>query len=469
MIESTLVSIYSLKVAFTKKSSSKSDIIVLIPDSVYVKNEDIEKLERLAYFTPEILFNKDVDQLFYQLPNSAILSDTASPSLLLLEPSPDHFEYMVRDYKKSHAIQSQLHNNTNTLLNDKILYAFTGPMKPWNFHLYNETDWRKHFEAVPFYYWRRLNNDLNSFLNPENGWKNKNRQNDVCTNYIESVKGDVNQFPIQDQFSVMISTYNPERIEHLSLIIHHLLKSAKVHTVFVTWHNPSLDIPSSLYEAIDQQDYHRLKVIKQSYDSLNNRFNPVDELKTDAVYIMDDDIFIDLKDLEFTFKVWKSHKDSVVGHFPRLHTYNPTTQQATYRLIGKAPYTIVLTKSMFIHSDYLFAYTCVLEPKLHEYVDNELNCEDLGFAMMASGLSHTAPTYVRPSNPLEDFGLTQGISTNNKHMPSRATCVSDFITQYWSQKDPLIKSYDTVIRFAKPEILVGNWTRVEDIIVNEQL
>jgi hypothetical protein len=125
----------------------------LIPDSVYVKNEDIEKLERLgtqivktsfaqsscinnqqallnlwalfdykkiAYFTPEILFNKDVDQLFYQLPNSAILSDTASPSLLLLEPSPDHFEYMVRDYKKSHAIQSQLHNNTNTLLNDEV-------------------------------------------------------------------------------------------------------------------------------------------------------------------------------------------------------------------------------------------------------------------------------------------------------------------------------------------------------------
>lgn len=111
----------------------------------------------------------------------------------------------------------------------------------------------------------------------------------------------------------------------------------------------------------------------------------------------------------------------------------------------------------------------VLEPKLHEYVDNELNCEDLGFAMMASGLSHTAPTYVRPSKPLEDFGLTQGISTNNKHMPSRAICVSDFITQYWSQKDPLIQSYDTVTRFAKPEILVGNWTRVENIIVNEQL
>lgn len=101
----------------------------------------------------------------------------------------------------------------------------------------------------------------------------------------------------------MISTYNPERIEHLSLIIQHLLKSSKVHTVFVTWHNPALQVPASLYQDIQKQDYSRLKVLSQTYDSLNNRFNPVDELQTDAVYIMDDDIYIDLNDLEFAFQV----------------------------------------------------------------------------------------------------------------------------------------------------------------------
>lgn len=101
----------------------------------------------------------------------------------------------------------------------------------------------------------------------------------------------------------MISTYNPERIKHLSQIVQHLLKSDKIHTVFITWHNPSLEIPSSLYDYIRKEDYFRMKVLRQSYDSLNNRFNPVDGLQTDAVYIMDDDIFIDLKDLEFTFNV----------------------------------------------------------------------------------------------------------------------------------------------------------------------
>lgn len=97
----------------------------------------------------------------------------------------------------------------------------------------------------------------------------------------------------------MISTYNPERIERISLLIRHLLKSDMVHTIYITWHNPNLDVPASIYDSI--QDHSRLKVLKQSYDSLNNRFNPVDDLKTEAVYIMDDDIFIDLQDLESAF------------------------------------------------------------------------------------------------------------------------------------------------------------------------
>jgi hypothetical protein len=124
----------------------------------------------------------------------------------------------------------------------------------------------------------------------------------VCDSYLESVTN-INHYPIQDKFSVMISTYNPERIEHLSLIIQHLLQSEKVHTVFITWHNPALEVPVSLYQGINENDYERVKVLGQTFDSLNNRFNPVDELKTDAVYIMDDDIYVDLKDLEFTFSV----------------------------------------------------------------------------------------------------------------------------------------------------------------------
>lgn len=46
-----------------------------------------------------------------------------------------------------------------------------------------------------------------------------------------------------------------------------------------------------------------------------------------------------------------------MGHFPRIHTYDPETHEATYRISTEAPYSIILTKSMFIRSDYLFSYT----------------------------------------------------------------------------------------------------------------
>jgi hypothetical protein len=348
----------------------------------------------------------------------------------------------------------------------KNIHVYSAPMKPWNFHAYSDIDWKKHYDPVGFYKWRRINNDVRHLLDPSatKDWVNEPRQRMVCDSYLESVTN-INHYPIQDKFSVMISTYNPERIEHLSLIIQHLLQSEKVHTVFITWHNPALEVPVSLYQGINENDYERVKVLGQTFDSLNNRFNPVDELKTDAVYIMDDDIYVDLKDLEFTFSVWRSRKDSVVGHFPRLHTYDPVTKDASYKLIGKAPYSIILTKSMFIRSDYLFSYTCLLEPKLHQLVDNQLNCEDLGFSMMASGMSNAASTFVRPKEYMEDFGLKQGISTNTAHMPARADCISNFITQFWNAKDPLVNSYDIAAPFDKPQIRIGNWDRIEKTIL----
>ncbi|KAI7907182.1 glycosyl transferase family 64 domain-containing protein [Cokeromyces recurvatus] len=516
MLEATLISVYSLNTAFAKKPSSKKDVIVLIPETM--KNEDIERLKELGthviktsmlsfndnmkynscnpamlinlwalfdyqkvvYFTPEIIFDNNVDQLFNFPSGSSIVNkEEFYTPLFILEPNPITFESLVRDYKRlsSNTNSAQLFNQLldqsffdyslripkDTLKQN--VYVFDKKMKPWNFHTYHDFDWKKEYDPLGFYKWRHLSNSLRDLFNLSSDWKNKDRQRMVCDAYLDANSNNINHFTIQNQFSVMISTYNPERIEHLSLLIQHLLKSKKVHTVFVTWHNPNLEVPDTLYQGISEKDLDRVKVLMQSFDSLNNRFNPVNELKTDAVYIMDDDIYIDLDDLEFTFSIWQQRKDSVVGHFPRYHTYSPESHEATYKIIGKAPYSIILTKSMFIRSDYLFSYTCLLDSKLHETIDSRLNCEDLGFSMMASGISNVAPTYVRPQEPMEDFGLKKGISTNSAHMPARSKCISDFITDYWNEKDPLIKAYDTVVPFSKPVIRVGDWNRAEKNIL----
>jgi hypothetical protein len=46
-----------------------------------------------------------------------------------------------------------------------------------------------------------------------------------------------------------------------------------------------------------------VQILTQMFDVLNNRFNPIDNLKAEAVYIIDDDIYINTEDLEFRFKV----------------------------------------------------------------------------------------------------------------------------------------------------------------------
>lgn len=43
-----MVSIYSLNAAYANKPSSKSDIIVLLPESIEFRYQDIESLEKLG-------------------------------------------------------------------------------------------------------------------------------------------------------------------------------------------------------------------------------------------------------------------------------------------------------------------------------------------------------------------------------------------------------------------------------------
>lgn len=169
-------------------------------------------------------------------------------------------------------------------------------MKPWNAHQYHGIDWQTHYNPLPFYHWRHLHDELvalNKGAEETPQWINQDRRRLVCNDaMMVAPKNNV------DQFTVLLSTYNPERIQHLQLLIQHLLQSTKVHKIFVTWHNPHLDVPDALLQMGE-----RVTILQQSYDSLNNRFNPVNAIETEAVYIIDDDVVVDIQDIEFTFEV----------------------------------------------------------------------------------------------------------------------------------------------------------------------
>lgn len=173
------------------------------------------------------------------------------------------------------------------------VHWFHGPMKPWTVHHYRSVDWQNHYNPLPFYHWRQLHDELALEKGETPQWINQDRRRLVCGSNTDTMAP-----KILDQFSVLLSTYNPERIQHLQLLIQHLLTSTQIHKVFVTWHNPHLDVPDALLQMGE-----RVTILQQSYDSLNNRFNPANAIETEAVYIMDDDILMDIQDIEFTFEV----------------------------------------------------------------------------------------------------------------------------------------------------------------------
>lgn len=54
--------------------------------------------------------------------------------------------------------------------------------------------------------------------------------------------------------------------------------------------------------------------LKLNYEKL--WFN--NEIKTESVALLDSDVFISCADLQFSYTVWQSSRDSLVGYFPRV-------------------------------------------------------------------------------------------------------------------------------------------------------
>ena len=86
-------------------------------------------------------------------------------------------------------------------------------------------------------------------------------------------------------------------------------------------------------------------------DTLNNRFNPIRGLKTQAVFICDDDIFAPAAGIDFLFRVWQARPDSIAGFFPRIHG-RKEDGTIFYEMAGvHHKYDIILTKGMMINAN----------------------------------------------------------------------------------------------------------------------
>lgn len=146
-------------------------------------------------------------------------------------------------------------------------------------------------------------------------------------------------------FTAVILTY--DRLELLFLLINKLVKVPSLSKVLVIWNNQQKDPPHpSRWPKLSKP----LKVIQTKENKLSNRFYPYDEIETEAVLSIDDDIIMLTADeVEFAYEIWREFPDRIVGFPSRIHMWDNGTNCWKYESEWTNSISMVLTGAAFHH------------------------------------------------------------------------------------------------------------------------
>lgn len=177
-------------------------------------------------------------------------------------------------------------------------------------------------------------------------------------------------------------------------------------------------------------------------DNLNNRFKPVADIMTDAIFSVDDDVIVPCCTLDFAFGVWQSAPSAMVGFVPRMHWLDHEKNGIAYYKYGgwwsvwwTGTYSMVLSKAAFFHEKYLDMYTNEMPSSIRDYITRERNCEDIAMSLLVANATSAPPIWVK--GKIHEIG-SSGISSLKGHGAAREKCLNDFISLYGNM--PLISS-----------------------------
>ena len=170
----------------------------------------------------------------------------------------------------------------------------------------------------------------------------------------------------KEKYTVVVNTFKrPERLEKS---IRHYSRCKGVDAIRIVW-SESSNPPRELADA------SALPVIFDVHvnNSINNRFRPLDDVKTEGIFNVDDDILVDCSSLYFGFQTWRTARDTLVGFNPRIHSKSQEGEckynyKQWWHVWWGGSYSIVLTKAAFSHHKYFREYTENLPRSVWDHV-----------------------------------------------------------------------------------------------------
>ncbi|XP_020576490.1 glycosyltransferase family 64 protein C4 [Phalaenopsis equestris] len=253
-------------------------------------------------------------------------------------------------------------------------------------------------------------------------------------------------------YTILINTW--KRNDLLQKSINHYSRCARVDSIHIVWSEP--DPPSDLLykvlgEAVhsnsDGGDNVELIFDLNQEDSLNNRFKEIKDLKSDAIFSIDDDIIFPCKSVDFAFSVWKSALETMVGFVPRMHWLDNSNSSVDQYFYGgwwsvwwTGTYSMVLSKAAFFHKKYLHLYSTNMSQSIRNYTTKNRNCEDIAMAFLVANETGAPPIWVK--GRIFEMG-SSGISSLGSHEERRTQCLNEFAAIYGHM--PLIATNVKVI------------------------
>lgn len=253
--------------------------------------------------------------------------------------------------------------------------------------------------------------------------------------------------PSRGGYTVLINTW--KRNSLLKQAVAHYASCSGTDAIRVVWSEsdpPSMHLKAYLKRIVrsKSQTAHKpnFRFDLHEEDNLNNRFKPIEDLRTDAIFSIDDDVIVPCSTLNFAFAVWQSAPSTMVGFVPRMHWLDVEKDGVpNYRYGGwwsvwwMGTYSMVLSKAAFFHRKYLDLYTNVMPSSIHDYVTRERNCEDIAMSLFVANATGSPPIWVK--GKIYEIGST-GISSLKGHSYRRNKCLNDFVSLYGSM--PLVST-----------------------------
>uniref|UniRef100_A0A0N5C454 Glyco_transf_64 domain-containing protein n=1 Tax=Strongyloides papillosus TaxID=174720 RepID=A0A0N5C454_STREA len=231
----------------------------------------------------------------------------------------------------------------------------------------------------------------------------------------------------REQFTVVILTYNRDQILYSSL--ERLHQMPYLNKIIVVWNNVNRK---------PQNNWPHLHVpivfINVTKNSLNNRFYPFDQIETEAVFSMDDDIDIKQHEIIFAFRVWREQRHKIIG-FPARH-HARYGDKMFYNSNHTCQLSMILTGASFIHKSYLIAYTYTMPKEIRDKVDEFMNCEDIAMNFLVSHLTRQPPVKTTSKWTLRCPNCPETLSSDESHFNERHECIR-FFTQIYGY-NPLL-------------------------------